>query len=122
MVAAALAALLAAAAAASADTSAAAGTCKPVRTMAPFNVSEFVAHRWYVQAQQPIIYLPKAESYCVTASYTQTSATSIDVDNVSLSLHYTLATSVAQPVQARSLRPGAAIPLRVRNPPPRCRV
>jgi hypothetical protein len=60
---------------------ASAATCKPVRTMAPFNVSQFVAHRWYVQAQQPIIYLPKAESYCVTASYTQTSATSVDVDN-----------------------------------------
>lgn len=56
-------------------------SCKPVRTMAPFNVSWFVAHKWYVQAQQPISYLPANEIYCVTAEYTQTSATSVDVHN-----------------------------------------
>eukprot|EP01043_Picozoa_sp_COSAG02_P015193 COSAG02_NODE_642_length_19038_cov_10.020856_8_plen_251_part_00 len=55
--------------------------CRPVRTMAPFSVKDFVAHRWYVQAQQPIVYLPKDEIYCVTAEYNQTSATSVDVHN-----------------------------------------
>jgi lipocalin len=55
--------------------------CKPVRTMAPFNVSWFVEHKWFVQAQQPIKYLPKNEIYCVTAEYKQTSATSVDVHN-----------------------------------------
>ena len=60
-------------------------SCKPLRTMAPFNVSTFASGgldgKWYVQAQQPIIYLPKNEIYCVTATYRQSSATSVDVDN-----------------------------------------
>ena len=37
--------------------------------------------RRYVHAQQPISYLPKDEIYCVTAEYTQTSATAVDVHN-----------------------------------------
>jgi lipocalin len=82
---AALAALAAVATGEGPDTGAAlaagASSCRPVRTMAPFAVDEFVAHRWFVQAQQPIIYLPKAEIYCVTAEYNKTSATSVDVHN-----------------------------------------
>ena len=38
------------------------------------------SHR-YVQGQQPIIYLPKNEIFCVTAFYNQTSPTSVDVHN-----------------------------------------
>jgi hypothetical protein len=64
-----------------ASAASAAPTCKPVRTMAPFNISDFIAHKWFVQAQQPIIYLPKDEIYCVTADYKQTSASAVDVHN-----------------------------------------
>merc|ERR1712100_696034 len=44
--------------------------CKPVTVQPNFNLTKFVtAHKWFVQKQQQIKYLPANERYCVVASY-----------------------------------------------------
>merc|ERR1712100_448894 len=56
--------------------------CKPVTVQPNFNLTKFVtAHKWFVQKQQQIKYLPANERYCVVASYELKDPTHVKVHN-----------------------------------------
>merc|ERR1711990_247286 len=56
--------------------------CKAVTTQPNFNLTKFVtAHKWYVQQQQQIKYLPADERYCVVATYELKDPTHVKVHN-----------------------------------------
>merc|ERR1711990_922618 len=56
--------------------------CKAVTTQPNFNLTKFVtAHKWYVQQQQQIKYLPADERYCVVATYELKDPTHVKAHN-----------------------------------------
>merc|ERR1711879_275430 len=54
--------------------------CPPVQSAQNFNVTSYTG-LWYTQMQMPVIYLPPKDNYCVTANYSLSSPTTVDVYN-----------------------------------------
>merc|ERR1711988_1357869 len=55
--------------------------CEPVTVQQDFNLTKYVSHKWFIQKQQAIKYLPVNERYCVVATYDQSDATHVKVHN-----------------------------------------
>jgi len=55
--------------------------CEPVSVLGDFNLTKYTSHKWFIQKQQAIKYLPVNERFCVVATYDQTDATHVKVHN-----------------------------------------
>ncbi|KAJ3413362.1 hypothetical protein HDV05_008144 [Chytridiales sp. JEL 0842] len=57
-------------------------TCPPANfnAVTDFSLPAYLGE-WYIQAQAPTQYLPESSNFCVKATYTQRSATEINIEN-----------------------------------------
>jgi len=50
---------------------ASANQCPTVTTQPNFDLDAFIARRWHVQQQMPVLYLPVSQNFCVFAEYSR---------------------------------------------------